>query len=128
MVNPKFPTDDLARAALLIKAHETAKLDRKAGYSVLPDSVLAVLEAARFEFIACVERYTESMEAGDTVQVDEPTDAGSALPGTLEQQLDEARQRADRAIRLVHTEIATSLQGKGPTYFEQTYRRYGFIV
>jgi len=125
MRNPRFPNDDLARVALLIKCHESARADHEAGRSLLTHRALEDLGHARAEFSGVVELYTSNMIARDTVQVDDPA-AGSVEPDELERKLLDARRRADRVIRRVCAEVNAALGGESDETYMETYRRYGF--
>jgi hypothetical protein len=125
MRNPGFPNDDLARAALLVKCHEAAQDDHRAGKSLITQRALDDLGAVREEFNSFLELYTTNMIARDTVQVDEPA-RPSGTVDELEQKLLDARRKADRIVRRVCAEINAALGGEDDEAYEETYRRYGF--
>jgi hypothetical protein len=126
MRNPAFPTDDLARAALLVKCHEAAKDERAGDRAMVSEGAFEELEQVREEFNGILDLYTENMTARDTVQVDDPARASVELD-ELEQKLLDARRRADRVVRRVCAEVNGALGGETDETHEETYRKYGFM-
>ena len=126
MRNPGFPNDDLARAALLVKCHETAKEEHAEGRSLITERALDDLGQVRNEFNSFLELYTSNMIARVTVQVDDPAQRATQPEDEIEQKLLEARRRVDRVLRRVCAEINASLGGKSDETYEETYRKYGF--